>query len=56
LLRGADNNLAVRMGYFTGRLKGDVHDGGHELHNNYRAMAIANGVAADDPALAACRD
>jgi hypothetical protein len=34
----------------------DVEDGGHELHESYRAMAIANGVAADDPVLAACRD
>ena len=31
-------------------------DGGHELHENYRAMAIANGVAPDDPVLGACRD
>jgi hypothetical protein len=56
LLRGADHNLAVRLGLITGRFKGDVRDGGHELHQNYRAMAIANGVTADDPALAACRD
>lgn len=56
LLRGADHNMAVRLGYITGRLKGDVNDAGHELHENYRAMAIANGVPADDLALLACRD
>lgn len=56
LLRGADHNLTVRLAYMTGRLKGDVADGGHKLHENYRAMAIANGVPENDPALAACRD
>lgn len=56
LLRGADHKLAVRLGFMSGRFKGDVIDGGHELHDNYRAMAIANGVSADDAALAACRD
>jgi hypothetical protein len=28
---------------------GAVHDGGHELHADYRAMAEANGVPADHP-------
>jgi hypothetical protein len=56
LLRGADHNLAVRLGYLSGRLKGGVVDGGVELHASCRAMAIANGVDQDDPALAACRD
>jgi len=28
----------------------------YQLHENYRAMAIANGVPADDAALTACRD
>lgn len=56
LLRGGGHNLAVRSGFMTGRFKGDVADAGHELHENYRAMAIANGVPADDAALAACRD
>lgn len=56
LLRGADHNLSVRLGYITGRYKGDVSDGGHELHDNYRAMAVANGVSPDDPILAQCRD
>ncbi len=56
LLRGADHNLSVRLGYITGRYKGDVTDGGNELHDNYRAMAVANGVSPDDPILARCRD
>lgn len=56
LLRGADHNLSVRLGYITGRYKGDVSDGGHQLHDNYRAMAVANGVSPDDPILAQCRD
>ncbi len=56
LLRGADHNLNVRMAYITGRLTPDFSDDGHELHENYRAMAIANGVAPDDPVLEKCRD
>lgn len=56
LLKGGDHNLAVRLGFMTGRFKGDVEDGGHALHENYRAMAIANGVPAEDAALAVCRD
>ena len=54
LLRGADHNLAVRMGVMQGNYQG-VSDGGHELHENYRAMAIANGVDPDDEVLGACR-
>ncbi|SPK77196.1 conserved protein of unknown function (plasmid) [Cupriavidus taiwanensis] len=56
LLRGADHNLSVRLKMIQGYVFGDVSDGGHELHDNYRAMAIANGVAIDDPVLVACRD
>jgi hypothetical protein len=55
LLRGADNNMAVRIGYINGRYKNDVSDGGHKLHDSYRAMAIANGVHPQDPALKQCR-
>lgn len=55
LLRGATHNLAVRLAYMNGRIADDVHDGGHELHESYRAMAEANGVDPDDPALAQCR-
>lgn len=56
LLRGADHNLAVRLRYIRGPYMGDVDDGGHELHSSYREMAIANGVAPDDPILGPCRD
>lgn len=56
LLRGADHNLAVRLRVARGRIDlGKVHDGGHELHADYRAMAVANGVDADDPRLRPCR-
>ena len=55
LLRGADHNLAVRMRRIRGVYRQVVTDGGHQLHASYRAMSIANGVLADDPALAPCR-
>lgn len=55
LLRGSDDNLAVRMGRRMGTYKDDVTDGGLRLHASYRAMAVANGVPADDPVLAPCR-
>lgn len=54
LLRGADHNLKVRLGRINGKYE-DVADGGHALHEDYRAMAIANGVDPDDPVLAPCR-
>ncbi len=56
LLRGAENNLAVRMAIMEGRLDpADVNDGGVQLYEGYRSMAIANGVPADDAAIARCR-
>jgi hypothetical protein len=52
----AHHNLALRLkcsrGIVDPRL---VDDGGHALHEDYRTMAIANGVEPDDPALAPCR-
>ena len=56
LLRGADHNLSVRLGRRTGRIQDDVSDGGHDLHASYKAMAVANGVAEDDPVLQQCRE
>ena len=56
LLRGAGHNLTVRLKLIQGTSFSDVEDGGQELHENYRVMAIANGVAPDDPVLAPCRD
>jgi len=55
LLRGADHNLSVRLGYMNGTYRPDVTDGGIELHDSYRAMAIANGVDPDAQSLAQCR-
>lgn len=56
LLRGADHNLAVRLRSARGELDWDsVHDDGRPLHESYRAMAIANGVDPDDPAIGPCR-
>lgn len=55
LLRGADHNLAVRVLRMKGEINDDVDDAGHELHENYAAMAIANGVDPDDETLAQCR-
>ncbi len=56
LLRGADHNLLVRLKRMTGEIVDDVGDEGVELHDSYRAMAIANGVDPDDPILRPCRD
>lgn len=54
ILRGAQHNLAVRITHMRGDIP-EVNDGGHELFENYREMAIANGVSEDDPVLAPCR-
>lgn len=56
LVNGATHSLAVRLALLKGTYRGDANDGGHALHVSYRAMAIANGVAADDPRLVQCRD
>lgn len=56
LMRGADHNLAIRLAAIRGRYDLDaVSDGGHELYRDYREMAEANGVPADDPRLRPCR-
>jgi len=56
LMRGADHNWASRAFYIKGERDFDsITDGGHELHDSYRAMAEANGVDPDHPALARCR-
>lgn len=54
LLRGADHNLGVRLQRMKGRML-DVQDGGHELHDGYREMAIANGVPPEHDGLKSCR-
>jgi hypothetical protein len=56
LLRGAEHNLTVRMKLATGAINpGSVTDGGHELHEDYVAMAVANGCSESDEQLIACR-
>lgn len=56
LLKNAANNLSVRLAIAFGKADfTGIEDGGHELHESYRAMAIANGVDPDDPVLAPCR-
>lgn len=57
LLRGARDNIGVRLTIFKGELDlTQVSDGGAELFDGYRSMAIANGVSPDDPALVKCRN
>lgn len=56
LLRGANHNLAVRLDMFRGESFDRLTDGGHALFENYRAMAVCNGVDPKHPSLAACRD
>ncbi|WP_370964942.1 DUF6283 family protein [Amycolatopsis sp. cg9] len=52
LLRGAAHNLSVRVhGPDATAVSSD-----RPLYDNYREMAIANGVHPDDPALQQCRD
>lgn len=56
LLRNSENNLGVRLMISRGDLdRAAVSDGGHALHDSYRAMAVANGLDPADPALARCR-
>lgn len=56
LLRGAEHNLAVRLDLIRGRIQTEhLSDGGKPLHDSYKAMACANGVPADHPALVHCR-
>jgi hypothetical protein len=57
LLRGADHNLKIRLRLSQGTYEPDkVSDGGHDLFNNYREMAVANGVDPGDEILKRCRD
>ncbi|MEA5367245.1 DUF6283 family protein [Amycolatopsis sp., V23-08] len=53
LLRGSAHNLAVRV---YGPDVPTAVSTYRPLYDNYREMAIANGVAPDDPALTPCRD
>jgi hypothetical protein len=57
ILANSANNIAVRLALSMDRL--DLGRVGNpdevELYESYRAMAIANGVAEDDPRIAGCR-
>lgn len=56
LLRGAMHNMSVRI-HVMKKLYDPklVWDGGYELYEDYRAMAVANGVKKNDPSLRDCR-
>lgn len=57
LLHGSDHNLTARLKRMRGEVDDEsLTDGGNALFNSYREMAEANGVPADDPTLAPCRD
>lgn len=55
LLRGAEHSWVIRMAALSGRYDPSKVASDVELYSSYRAMAIANGVAPDDPVLAPCR-
>jgi len=56
LLRGADHNLAVRLDLMRGRIDLEsVREDGRDLFENYRAMAVENGVPEDAEELSKCR-
>lgn len=56
LLRNSVNNLGVRMAAILGELDlSQVQPDERPLYASYKAMAVANGVDPDDPALAKCR-
>jgi hypothetical protein len=55
LLRGAEHNLAVRLGLMRSAIDMSKVSSDVDLFDSYREMAEANGVAADEPALAPCR-
>lgn len=55
LLRGAEHNLLVRLAIAYDRYDPKSVSSPAELYENYRTMAIANGVDPDDPVLQPCR-
>jgi hypothetical protein len=54
LLRGADDNLKVRTERSETRMIDVRETPGVELHETYKAMAVANGCNPDDPGLSKC--
>ncbi|MFB7918928.1 DUF6283 family protein [Streptomyces sp. NPDC056061] len=55
LLRGASGNRRVQELLESGRIKTPIVPEGVELYDDYAEMAVANGVAEDDPVLAPLR-
>lgn len=56
LLQNSQDNLTIRIRQSNGEIElRQVTDGGYDLHESYRAMAVANGVPTDDPTLQKCR-
>lgn len=55
LLRGAKDNLAMRLAILWDRYDPRSVSSDVPLYDGYRSMAIANGVDANDPVLAPCR-
>lgn len=52
----SDHNMNLRLAEASGKLDRDkITDGGADLFDSYRAMAIANGVSPDDPRIRPCR-
>jgi hypothetical protein len=57
LLNGSYHNLGVRLRLMKREYDlSQVSDGGHELFESYKAMAVANGVSPDDECLALSRE
>lgn len=56
VLQSAGHNYGARMAQSRGVLRPAEISSPYPLHPHYRAMAIANGVPADHPALVPCRD
>lgn len=56
VLRGAVHNLGARLAISAGRLDPQAVSSRFPLYPSYRAMAVANGVAPDHPALTPCRE
>lgn len=54
-LQGAAHNLAMRLAVARGDYCGDPDAAGFPLFADYAQMAMANGVASDDPCLARIR-
>lgn len=55
LARGAEHNLSVRFAYARGELEPLDRGEGFDLVEDYREMAVRNGVPADAPELENCR-